>query len=230
MKEGVWHAAKEVMVDPHGFFRKVHDERNFRKILNFLSVFTLIVFIFSTYQYLDQINSYISWANDLVGTQVLGTIPITLTTYVAAYGILVVLFIALSFLRYWVTHWFVILFGGKHPYQQTYKAMVYTLTPEYLSIPLFAAILILLPFTLMRHWIIGYILLFILGALFLAIAIYQIYLRTIGLAKLQEISNVSALLAIYILGIPTQLLIVGITEIILLAIGFAIYLLITRAF
>jgi hypothetical protein len=224
----VWHYAKEVMLSPSTFFKSVHNEKGLRKQFIFITVFAFIVFVFLTYQYLQQFNDFVTRFNTMTGLTVLGKIPLTIWTYIGVYASLVVLYILLSFLRYGVTHLFVILFNGKYGYHQTYKAMVYTLTPEYISSPLLAIFTIGMA-VLDKNWL-TYLTLALIFLMMIILAIYQMYLRTVGLSKLQKISPMRSFLSIYVLGLIAQLVIVGIAEIILLVMGYGIYLVVTQAF
>jgi hypothetical protein len=213
--------AKDVMLRPKEFFKKVEHDKGIHKELQYLVVCSLVVFLFLTYHYIIKLNQYFAKLNEFVGVDTLPHIPETTQMFLLFYASLVFLTIALSFLRYWVTHWFVILFHGKHGYEHTYRAMVYTLTPEYLSAPLILITTIYSIFLQKTWW--GYLILGVLASATLAIAIYQMYLRTIGLSSLQKISKLQAFLSIYVLGLIVQMMIILIVEVILMVTGYFIY-------
>jgi hypothetical protein len=216
----VYEYTKDVLLDPHKFFKKVHSEKGMRKQFIFITVFALISFIFLTYSYVQELNRYIEMLNRFMGVE-MDAFEMTFMTYLLIYGFLVVLYIVLSFLRYWITHWFVLLFKGVHGYQQTYKAMVYTLAPEYLTAPLMAlfALLFVLPKSALVI-----LLLILTGVPMLGLMLYQVYLRTVGLSKLQGISYVESFLSIYILGFILQLIIVTVAEVLLILVFFGLYM------
>ncbi len=213
---------KGVLLNPKNFFKKIEKDKTFSKHFVFLVILVFFVMLFLTYTYIQQINQYINiFAQQLGIEHIIGQIPLNLTTYAIFYFSLAFIFILLSFLRYWITHWFVLLFKGKRPYRETYKAMVYGKAPEYITAPLFLALLLLLPFITNPIAIVAMV---IIAIPFIALSIYQIYIKTIGLAKLQKISNLKSFLSIYVLGFITQLLIVGVIELILLLILAFVYI------
>ena len=205
---------RDVILHPDTSFKSIQKEKGIRNGFRFLTYLILFVLLFLTYTYLRQINSYLEIVNLAGGRQL--SIAITPQSYVIAYLGFAVLFILLSFFRYWVIHWFVLLFGGSYPYKETYKAMVYSRAPEYISAPLLLGIVLLMTFVRGPFALLGIL---VLGLPFLAISIYQMVLRTKALAKLQHISYLKSFLAIYVLGMITLLLIVGTVEFVLLGIG-----------
>jgi hypothetical protein len=219
----VYGYAKEVMVDPHNFFKRVHKEKDFRRVINFLTVFALSVFVVLTFHYLKVFNSFTLTLNDALGVELFSQIPLNLATYIVLYVISVAVFLGLSFLRYHVTHLYVHWLGGKHDYKQTYKALVYTLTPEYLSMPLLVAIGLLLPIAYATKSILLYMVVGVSVILIIGLGLYQVYLRTIGLSRLQSISYVRSFLCIYVLGFLTQMLIVLFIEVVLIGIVLLMY-------
>jgi hypothetical protein len=222
--KSVYSYAKSVMLDPRRFFTQVQKEKNSRRVLNFLTVFALSVFVILTFHYLRVFNSFTVTFNQMLGFKLFSQIPLTLSTYALLYVVSVVVFMGLSILRYRVTHLFVRMLGGKKDYNQTYKALVYTLTPEYLSMPILVAIGVLIPIAYLKAQVSLWILIGLLVIVFSALGFYQVYLRVIGLSKLQSITYMRSFLAIYVLGMLTQMLIVLIIEVALIATVLFLYL------
>ncbi len=71
----------------------------------------------------------------------------------------------------------------------------------------------------MNQNILLYIVIAILWLAYLAITVYNIYIRCLALEKLQEISFWRSFIAIYILGNAAQIMTVVFIEIILIGIG-----------
>lgn len=213
---------KEVLLTPNKFFKRIEKDKKFSRHLIFLVVLVFFIMLFLTYTYIQQINQYITAFADQLGVgHIIEQIPLNLTTYAIFYFSLAIIFILLSFMRYWITHWFVLLFNGKKPYRETYKAMVYGRSPEYITAPLLLGLILLFPFIANPLAIAAIV---VIAIPFLALSIYQIYIKTIGLASLQKISKLKSFLSIYVLGFITQLLIVGVIEVILLLFLAFIYL------
>ncbi len=213
---------KRILMTPNRFFNTIDKDNNFMRHILFQVFLILFIMIFLTYTYIQQINAYVSFLAEKTGFSLLNQIPLNLSTYIAFYLSLAIIFIILSFLRYWIIHWFVILFRGSHGYKQTYKAIVYARAPEYFSAPIFLAIILLIPFAESIYVIVSIIFFTII---FLAISIYQMYLKTKGLSKLQKITPLKSFISIYFFGLIGQLLIVGIIELVLLLILAVIYIL-----
>ena len=211
---------KKILLSPNKFFGAIDKDDNFMRHLLFHVILVLFIMIFLTYTYIQQINAYVSVLAEKTGFSVLQQIPLNLSTYMAFYVSLAIIFILLSFMRYWIVHWFVIIFNGKYGYVQTYKAIIYARAPEYFSAPVFLVIILLLPFA-GNLFIVLLLIFFII--LFIAISIYQMYLKTKGLSRLQKISPLKSFLSIYVLGLLVQLFIVGVIELILILFLAAIY-------
>ena len=206
---------KKVLTSPDDFFSSVKAEKYYRKQTVFLVSVVFFVFLFLTYNYIQQVNSMLKITAEYFGITAIDKIPLTIKTYFIFYLALVVLYLILAILRYWVTHLFVILFKGKGGYQQTYKAMVYTRAPEFFSAPILLIMAILLPLAIATSKPVFWILWILFLLVFLSLSIYQIILRTKGLAKLQNITYMQSFLAIYILGQITQLAIIFAVELLL---------------
>ncbi|MFW6449491.1 MAG: YIP1 family protein [Nanoarchaeota archaeon] len=220
--KGLIHKIKQVLLEPERFFNSVKKEKGFKAQTVFLITVVFFVFLFLTYNYIQQINSFLHLLAQYYGLTAFNHIPLNIKTYAIFYFSLVILYLLLALLRYAVTHFFVKLFNSNATYQETYKAMVYTRSPEFFSAPILLILTILFPFALAKPilWSIWGV--FFLA--FLALSIYQIILRTKGLAKLQKISYLKSFLSIYIFGQIMQLIIILTIEVLLVGlIGFVLY-------
>jgi len=216
--------AFEIMHQPKEFFKKVHDDKGLRREVQFLTVLSFVIFIFLTYTYLDQLNSVFSRINDYLGEDIFTLIQVNIQNYLYIYLALAVSFILISFMRYWVTHWFVILLGGRQGYQQTYRAMVYSLAPEYVYAPLFAISMISLPFVIAWGNAIAWTIWLVVFVLYMIPSLYEIYLRIVALSILQKISYWRSFAAIFILGYVTQLILLfALTFVLSLIFGLILY-------
>ena len=91
----------------------------------------------------------------------------------------------------------VIIFGGKKPYEETFKVLVYALTPIIIFSPLLYIVIIfqILQFGFSAISSINYGLFIILT---IPIYLYHIYLLVKGISILQEISTVRSILAVIV--------------------------------
>ncbi len=194
--------AKKIMLEPSRFFTSIHNEKGYKKHLHYMVVITLVTFIFMTLYYLDGFNRAAQFIGDLIPGIHYPRIEPTPKVYLISYIIFAVLFFMVSNLRYFMTHLAVRMLGAKNPFYQTYKAMVYSLTPEYYSAPLLALILILPFFADTIVWIIWGV----VFVLYILLSLYIVYIRTLALSELQKISMIRSFLAIYILGIFVQMM------------------------
>ncbi len=207
-KLSIIETAKQVVLSPGRFFPDIKRFTGIKHPTVFMIVFFLVLTVILTYKYLGSLNNIMTETvaslkplMDQLG------VPFEMPnivfafdvfTYVIAYVFFVVFFFSMTFLRYYVTHLFVRVFGGKYGYYQTHKSMAYTLTPQYITEPVFLAALILfaVPDKSILLWS-GIVVLALVG---IAFAVYQIYLRITGLAKLQEIAIWQSFIIIYVVG------------------------------
>lgn len=206
---------RDIIRDPEGFLKSIKDEHGIRKPLRFLTLFTFVVFIFLTYYYLDQINMILEEMAGMLGTTPV-TVPVNMQTYVIAYLSFVVLYVVIAFLRYYIIHFFAWLFGAKHRYDQSYKALTYSLAPEYISTPIFVALVALLPMMVFQRTTALVAVFVILLIPYLVVFFYTIYLRILALARLQDIAMWKSLVSIYVLGFIGQVAVLAVLELILI--------------
>ncbi len=185
-----------------------------------------VTFIFLTYQHIVLFNSMMAElvnAYNSLGISVsFPVIEITPMTYILAYFILVISFVLISFLWYYITHLCIRIVGGKHSYDQTYKAMTYSLSADYLALPAFIVALVSLVKTIEDGSTASVVILTISGILYLIPTFYRLYMRIIGLERLQEISKFRAFIAAYILAYIFVFIAIILIDVAILAVAFAV--------
>jgi len=192
------------LIKPKIFFKGIKPERGLKNPLIFLIIVTLITFLFLTYHHIALMNSLIQQIvgiyNELGIDMVAPQFELTFSFYVIAYFILAFTFIMISFLWYYITHLCVRIMGGKHGYDQTYKVMTYSLSADYLTLPAFIVSFISLTVTVVNYSIIPFIIFIVSTILYLIPSFYRLYIRLVGLEKLQEMSKLRAFIAAYLLA------------------------------
>jgi len=183
---------------------------------------TAVTFFFLTYQHISIYNDLI---DELVKFYAVFGLNVNLTpielnawTYLWVYLILVISFALTSFLWYYVTHISVMIVGGKKAYDQTYKAMSYSLSADYLSLPAFIVSLISLSIWLSKDSTTAKVIFIISSILYFIPAFYRLYMRLVGLEKLQKISKWRAFFAAYILAYIIVFGVIFIIDVILISI------------
>ncbi len=213
---------------PKRFFTGIRTEKGLRNPFLFLLIVLSITFIFLTYQHIQLFNAIMAGMNRFyayLGLDIIfPTIDITPTTYAVAYLILIVSYILITFLWYDITHLCVRIMGGKEGYDQTYKAMTYSLSADYLALPAFIITFLTLTMTIIKRNTIVIIILIISAILYIAPSFYRLYLRLVGLEKLQKISKLRAFIATYILAYVFVFIAILAIDIIIIGIFYAVYL------
>ena len=172
-----------------------------------------ITFLIITYHHIVIYNYYLRFLKQLgldsfltqfnFDSSVFSEVTINWHVFVVAYIFLLLSSIMITFFWYWLTHLFVKLFGGKHGYDQTYKAMTYSLSVDYLTLPAFIVSIISLTSSISSGSLISFVIFIISTILYLIPSFYRLYIRLVGLEKLQEITKVRAFVAAYILPYVT---------------------------
>ena len=151
-------------------------------------------------------------------------IPFTIPVLLGVFLFLVVFFVLFAFVRYWATHLVVKMFNKDAEYQDTYKALSYSVTPSYLGGPFLLASFLLLPF-LRSAW--AWFLFIPSTTIFVSLEVYAVYLRSKALSIVQSISFLKALLSIYVFGFILFLLAVLVIYIAILIVLLTLMLLIS---
>ncbi|MGM5482913.1 MAG: YIP1 family protein [Nanobdellota archaeon] len=214
---------KGIITKPNNFFKRVEKEKDYKKQTIFLVVVVFFIFLFLTYTYINRINEALRFLAETFGFKGIENIPLNIKTYCVFYLSFSVLYFGLALLRYTFIHWFVKLFKGKNKFDATYKAMVYTRAPEFVTAPLILIISLAFSFGFLSNNILIWIIFGVSLIIFLVLSIYQVILRTWGLAKLQEFSYFKSFIIIYILSSIAQLMVVFVLEVILITIFIAFF-------
>jgi len=216
------------LLKPKMFFKKVKPEMGYRNPFLFLLIVMSVTFLFLTYHYVSMLNNIMQRLVDLynsLGIVVYAPeINFTFATYIAAYLILLISSVLMSFLWYYITHLCVRLVGGKHGYNQTYKAMTYSLSADYLSLPAFIVSFVTLAISLVKSSLLIIIIFIISTILYLIPSFYRLYLRLVGLERLQEISKLKAFIAAYPMSYFFVTIAMLIIYIVLILIAVAIFM------
>ena len=174
-KMGFINNIKGVMTNPSGFFESVRNEDDVMPAFRYTGLFVLILMvpslILAVYATPIPVLGLLNlWTALLLGTALL-------TYYV--------LYMVMTFAGAGMMHVITKTFKGKGNYIATYNAMTYSLTPYFLS-----------------AWIISVIITFLSPGVWIKVALWLIvfvpvlYLQTIGLSKLHDISKLRAFLII----------------------------------
>jgi hypothetical protein len=207
---------KHILYKPKDFFEESKKIKGFREPVKFLIIFTLIVLLFLTFYYINNINQYTSAVSKITGMEEPSiTVELNLVNYLIIYVIYALLMIGFSFVKYWVVHFYVKLFNRKAEYADSYKALTYSFTPGYISMIFFVlAFFALLLAQKTGSWLV-WVLFAILSILFIILELYSIYLRCMAMNKIQGISLFKSFLCIYLFGLPTFIIVIFILELIL---------------
>jgi len=212
---------KESLRHPVKFFSGIKPEKGIRDPFVFFMIVISITFIFLTYHHVSLFNSLMEEVVTFYRSMGMNVsdfhIELTPGTYIIAYFILVISMILSSFLWYYATHLCIKIMGGKHGYYQTYKAMTYSLSADYLALPAFIISIVSLVATLKGSRI-GLIIFIISIILYSIPTLYRLYLRLVGLERLQEISKLRAFFAAYVLAYILVFVAIIIIDIILISI------------
>ena len=195
----------------------------------FMIIVTSITFLFLTYHYIELVNNTMLRMVEMYHKFGIDVVPIEInlsfSTYVLAYFLLITSFVLVSFLWYYITHLCVKMVGGKHGYDQTYKAMTYSLSADYLTLPAFIISFIALTISLVKGSLIAIIIFIIATILYLFPAFYRLYMRLIALERLQEISILKAFIAAYILAYIFVFIALIIIDVLIVLLFFLIFIL-----
>lgn len=195
---------KEILLNPSSFFKKAKKEQGIHHPIRFLIVFLLITQIFIVFYYFKNVFTQYGW-----------NFQLSITNYILVYIVLTVFTLIISFIRPALTNFFIRWFSKENKFEDTYKAMIYGLTPDYIATPFLIITMIFLSATILlqNNW---YLVIFIISAFItLVAAFYTLYLRMYGVSKLHKISMWKAFLCIYIFPV---LLIIGLEILVLIII------------
>jgi hypothetical protein len=223
----IYKRTKESLLHPEKFFNQVKHERGIKKPFWFFLAVMALTLLFLTYHHMELFNSLIDALILFYNQQGipidLPRIELTPKAYIVAYVVLLVSTIITSFLWYYITHLCVRMLGGKHPYDQTYKAMTYSLSADYLALPAFAVSLVSLVIAIGDGSLIAKWVFVISTILYLVPTFYRLWIRLIGLEKLQEISRWRAFLAAYVFAYVLLFLVIFIIDVIIIFLALTLF-------
>lgn len=179
--------SKKVLVTPKDFFNSIKKEKGLWKPLKYLILFLLLTQLFLVFHYFENVLGMFEINIDL-----------SLTNYIIMYLVTTIMVFVISFIRPAITNVFIRMFSDENKLEDTYKAMIYGLTPDYLATPFFVITMIFISATVWLEnpfWMV----LFIISSLITLVAAgYTLYLRVYGVANLHKISWIVAFLCIYV--------------------------------
>ncbi len=186
------------------YFKSAKREKGIRQALKYLVIFTFFFLLFTTYYYLANINEVFREIGETTGLEFI-EIPLTPLVFIAFFLFLLVFLVLFAFVRYWATHLIVRMFKKNARYEDTYKALSYSVAPGYLGGPFLLASFLLIPF-LGRTW--AWFLFIPSIATYIGFELYSVYLRSKALSLVQGLGFWKALLCIYVLGFAVFMLFV----------------------
>lgn len=180
--------AKKILLKPKEFFNETKKEKGIKNSLKYILLLLLITQIFVVlYYFREELPRF--------------GIELTTGNFIIIYVFITIFMIILSIVRSALTNFFIRFFSDIGKFEDTYKALTYGLTPDYIGTPFFIVTIVLLAInkSLNSSWIL--IAIIICAIVAGSATIYTIYLRTYGVAKLHKISLWRAYLSAYILPI-----------------------------
>jgi len=186
---------KEVLLKPKDFFKEIKKEKGIKNAFIYFIIFSIITTFLSTL-YFYRVFSKIKLP------QIELTPNLILWVMVVMYIIVLIFAVLYAFFLAGITHLFVLLMKGKKGFYQTFNVLIYGDTPRYiLSIILSPIYIAVFPkfFGIKQiptEFLVWLISVTILG---LIITAYTIYLKTIGIKNLHEISAFRAFAAVFLL-------------------------------
>jgi|SRR3989338_513693 len=193
----------KVLSKPRDFFVNIKKEKGIKNPLVFFIVFAVILSFANSLYFYRVILKLKPQAMEL--TPILAFLAITL---------IYILNLSLTFLSTFlvsgITHLFVLLMKGKNGFHQTFKAVIYGDTPRYLVSILLSPIYIFVypQFSALKQKPPEFYFWFVpLMAVGIAVGFYALYLKIIGINKLQDISAFRAFAAVFLLPAALVLLV-----------------------
>lgn len=193
-------------------FQDISKEKGLKNAVIYFSLFTILFVLVSTNYYLERLTEITQAVANVIGLDLALEIPNT-TQFAVIFAITFLLsLIAMTFLKYWIVHLYVKLFRMKSSYEDTYKALGYSVGPGYLAMPFFLLCIAIFP---MLNGFLLWLVFLVSAFMALTLELYGMYLRSVILSEVQKISLVKSFIAIYILGFLTwNIFIIGATLII----------------
>ncbi len=218
--------ARKILFKPKKFFDEDAKKiKGWKQPVTYLVVFTLFSTLFITFSHLHNTQTFIWWLEEVLKiNSPFHQVKLTFKHFLSTYILLSVLMIIGSFFRYICTHAIIKLWNKKAVFDDSYKALSFSTTPGWLATPFFVIFSFMLYFGLKSirpFW--WWALLGLSFTIGIVLQTYAMYLRSYGLAKLQDVKIWQAFLAIYIFGLILYFLLVFIVELIVLFILFGLF-------
>ncbi|MBU0756626.1 MAG: YIP1 family protein [Nanoarchaeota archaeon] len=203
----------DIIFQPTRFFRKI-SHHGIKEPFKFLIIMSLFTQFFLVYHILR--TGFEIPLHDL-GLGANFTPELNLTTFLIVYVAALVWTLFFGFLWPAAAYLFIKMYNKKAKYRDTYKSIIYSGAPVYVTIP-FYIILIGTGFGMLVTKSPLIVSLFVVSLIIQIIAhAYTIYLKLMSISRLQHISMMKSFLCIYVF--PTALLIVAEFVIILLVVS-----------
>jgi len=216
----LWRRTVDSLRKPKEFFSDIKPEKGITRPFLFMTVVMAVTMLFLTYQHITIFNSFLAEVSKIYsqfGIVIpLDPLEINFKSYLMVYTILVASFIVTSFLWYYVTHVCVVIVGGRQGYDQTYKAMTYSLSADYLTLPAFIVSLVSLSIALTKDSMTATIVFYVSTILYMIPAFYRLYIRLVALEKLQNLSKVRGFVAAYVMAYIGMFFVILIIDVIIL--------------
>lgn len=186
-----------ILLKPEEFFTKIKKEKGIKDAFLYYSIFAVIIGFLTTI-YLYRVFSTTEIYSSLIQGMMF---PILIVLFI----FILMTSIAGIFIISGIIHLFVLLLNGKNRFSETFKVLIYGDTPRFIfsiiTVPISTLIIPVTKGVLSQKLIV----MIITGIIGLAILIWSIYLKVIGIAKLQNISKFRAFAAVFL--IPLGILI-----------------------
>ncbi|MFP4524454.1 MAG: YIP1 family protein [Candidatus Woesearchaeota archaeon] len=207
--------AKRVLTTPRKFFTKdVKRVKRWKDPATYLFVFTLLGAFFLIYDKTDVVSR--------IADRVMEPLGLASPSFQLGFWEQLLLYLAVFLflflftnLKYWIAHWFVIIWNREAEFKRTYAVLTYGGTPGWLAMPFFLLATVTGAMAVSRGAVALWVVAVIAGLCWLALEGYSIYLRIYGLAQNQRITKWQAFLSVYVLGLLAYLVILVVFEAVL---------------
>jgi len=210
--------AKRVLTKPDSFFTKdVKRVKRWKDPVTYLFVFTLLGAFFLIYDKTDVVSRLSAKVMEPFGLSA-PSLQLGLWEQLLLYVAVLLFLFLFTNLKYWVAHWFVIIWNRKAEFKRTYAVLTYGGTPGWLAMPFFLLATVTGALALSRGGVALWVVAVLGASCWLALEGYSIYLRIYGLAENQSITRWQAFLSVYVLGLLAYLVVLVVVEAVLVLI------------
>jgi hypothetical protein len=171
---------KGVLTKPKGFFKAINKEKGIKQAYLYFIAFSLFANLFIVPYYLK-----------------VALLEASISSYIIVYILLSLINLGFIFVSVGIIHLFVLMVGGRKGFYQTFKAIVYGKTPQFISAPV---TLILLYFSFADYPLgLNFGIALILILLAIPVVCYTYYLYVIGISTLHDITRFRAFAAVFLI-------------------------------